>query len=283
MDAGKGRARREPLGDDGLASAPLGGPAALAGRMDANAAAIVQQIVARVGEYRETDLVEDCARALATPGTSTAFGIHIGDLNTALRDRSYVDVLRSGTYLYADGVSVLLVAALAGRRLPERLVTTDVIWPLLRRAAAGRHPVFLVGGPPGLAETAAVTMRSRVPGLTIAGWAQGYFDAGEAADLADRIRDSGAHLVVVATGVPHQQRFCQDHGARTGARLLVTAGGLYGYMSGKESRAPARLRAAGLEWTWRLGQDPRRLAGRYARGCISCARLAAAALLLRGA
>jgi exopolysaccharide biosynthesis WecB/TagA/CpsF family protein len=274
--------RGEPRGDDGLASPPRDRNPPLAVRLDASAAAIVQHVVARIGEYREADLVEDCAQALAAPGTSTAFGVHIGDLNEGLREPGYIDVLRSGTYLYADGVSVLLVAALTGRRLPERLVTTDVIWPLLKRAAAGGHPVFVLGGPEGLAETAAAAMRARVPGVTIVGWAHGYFAPEEAASVADRIRETGAHLVIVATGVPHQQRFCRDHGPRTGARLLVTAGGLYGYMAGKESRAPARVRHAGFEWAWRLAQDPGRLAGRYARGCVSCARLARAALLLRG-
>jgi exopolysaccharide biosynthesis WecB/TagA/CpsF family protein len=257
--------------------------APLAARIDPHAAQMVLQVVSRIGAYRQADLVDDCESALWAAGTSTAFGVHIGDLNQALKDPGYVDVLRSGTYLYADGSSVRLVAALTGRHLPERLVTTDVIWPILERAAAGGHSVFLLGGPGGLAETAAATMRRRLPGLDIAGCAHGYFAPAEAGAIADCIRASAARLVVVATGVPHQQRFCQEHGARTGARLLVTAGGLYGYLAGQESRAPARMRAAGLEWAWRLGQDPRRLAGRYARGCVSTVRLASAALLLRGA
>jgi exopolysaccharide biosynthesis WecB/TagA/CpsF family protein len=264
-----------------LVSPSQGTTAPLAARIDPNAADMVWHVVSRVGAYREAELVEDCARALATPGASTAFGVHIGDLNQALADPGYVDVLRTGTYLYADGTSVRVVAALTGRRLPERLVTTDVIWPILERAAAGGHPVFLLGGGAGLAEMAAATMRRRIPRLEIAGCAHGYFAPAEAEAVADCIRASGAHLVVVATGVPHQQRFCRDHGERTGARLLVTAGGLYGYLAGHESRAPAGMRAAGLEWAWRVAQDPRRLAGRYARGCVSCARLVRAALLLR--
>jgi N-acetylglucosaminyldiphosphoundecaprenol N-acetyl-beta-D-mannosaminyltransferase len=257
-------------------------PRSLAVRIDSRAAAIIQRIVSRLGEYREAQLIDDCMHALSGPGTSTAFGVHIGDLNQGLTDPAYIGVLEHGTYLYADGVSLLLMAALNGRRLPERLVTTDVIWPLLERAAAGGHPVFLVGGPPGLAEAAAAAMRARVADLSIVGCAQGYFGPEQAPAVADRIRATGAHLVVIATGVPHQQRFCRDYGAQTGARLLVTAGGLYGYIVGRESRAPAGLRYAGFEWAWRLAQDPRRLAGRYARGCMSCARLAAAALLLRG-
>jgi N-acetylglucosaminyldiphosphoundecaprenol N-acetyl-beta-D-mannosaminyltransferase len=254
----------------------------LAARIDPNAAAMVARVVSRVGPYREADLVEDCARAMAHPGTASAFGVHIGDVNQALADGSYVDALASGTYLYADGTSVRVVAALLGRRLPERLVTTDIVWPVLERAAAGGHPVFLLGGREGLAEAAAETMRARVPGLCIAGCAHGYFSPADGAAVAERIRETGAHLVVVAMGVPHQQRFCRDFGHLTGAGLLLTAGGLYGYMAGNESRAPARLRAMGFEWAWRVAQDPRRLAGRYARGCISSARLAWAALLLRG-
>lgn len=250
--------------------------------LDPTAAEIVSRVVVRVGAYREEDLVDDLARAMATEGTQTAFCVHIGDLNHALHDPSYVDILESGTYLYADGNSVRIVAAAQGRRLPERLVTTDVIWPTLRRAAAGGHPVFLVGGREGLAEAAAKTMRERVPGLDVVGCAHGYFTMAEAPAVAERISGTGAHLVVVATGVPHQQRFCHEFGACTRARLLMTAGGLYGYMAGQETRAPARLRAAGFEWAWRLAQDPRRLAGRYASGCITVARLTAAAAALRG-
>jgi N-acetylglucosaminyldiphosphoundecaprenol N-acetyl-beta-D-mannosaminyltransferase len=258
------------------------GAASFAARIDPGAADVVRRVVSRIGPYREATLVEDCARALAAPGTETAFGVHIGDFNQALVDIDYVDALGSGTYLYADGTSVRVVVAIIGRRLPERLVTTDIIWPVLERAAAGDHPVFLLGGPEGLAERAAETMRARIPGLRVVGCAHGYFRPAEAPAVAARIRETGAHLVVVATGVPHQQKFCRDVGRQTGARLLLTAGGLYGYMAGNESRAPARMRAAGFEWLWRVAQDPRRLAGRYARGCVSSARLAWAALLLRG-
>ena len=251
-------------------------------RLDPTAAAIVRRVIVRVGAYREADLVDDLGRAMATEWTETAYCVHIGDLNHALVDPSYVDVLEAGTYLYADGNSVRVVAAAHGRRLPDRLVTTDVIWPALERAALGGHPVFLVGGPDGLAERAGAAMRARVDGLRVVGWHHGYFGPDEGPAVADRIRATGAHLVVVATGVPHQQRFCHDHGPRTGARLLMTAGGLYGYMAGEERRAPARLRAAGFEWAWRLAQNPRRLAGRYAGGLLTVARLSAAAVALRG-
>jgi N-acetylglucosaminyldiphosphoundecaprenol N-acetyl-beta-D-mannosaminyltransferase len=266
----------------GRVSQSAGPTVGIASRLDPVAADIVRRIVGRIGAYREADLVNELGDAMEVEGTSTAFGVHIGDLNHAFADPGYVDVLASGTFLYADGTSLRLVSALQGRPLPERLVTTDVVWPLLRRVARGDHPLFLLGGPEGLAESAATTMAERVPGLRVVGCANGYFAPEEAPAVAERIRATGAHVVIVATGVPHQQRFCHRYGHLTGARLLVTAGGLYGYMAGHESRAPARMRAAGFEWAWRLAQDPRRLAGRYARGVASTGRLVVAAPFLRG-
>lgn len=267
--------------------APIGGKAAAVdaapgrgfARLDRIAASIILRLVARVGAYTEASLVDELASAMASDETTTAYGVHIGDLNHALVDPAYVDDVGSGTCLYADGNSVRLLAAIIGRRLPERLVTTDLVWPTLGRAAAGGHPVFLLGGPPGMAEEAASVAEGRVPGLRVVGSADGYFQDGS--EMAERIRRSGAHLVVVAMGVPHQQQFCRRFGPATGARLLLTAGGLYGYMTGRESRAPALVRKSGFEWAWRVAQDPRRLAGRYARGCLTMSRLALTALWLR--
>src|SRR5256885_13784512 len=180
--------------------------------VSSTAAQIVRRVVVRVGAYREGELVDDLARAMATGPTQTAYCVHIGDLNHALRDPSYVSILEEGDYLYADGNSVRIVAAAHGRRLPERLVTTDVIWPVLARAAAGDHPVFLLGGQEGLAEAAARTMRGRVAGLRVVGCSHGYFSMDDGPAVAERIRATGAHLVVVATGVPHQQHFCHRFG-----------------------------------------------------------------------
>ena len=212
---------------------------------------------------------------------ATAYGVHIGNLNAALADPAYRDILESATHLYADGTSTRLVSRFLGTHTPERLVTTDIIWPVLKAAASGGHPVYFLGGPDGLAAEAAAIVEGSVSGLELVGAATGYFpfEAGER--VADAIARSGAHLVVVAMGVPREQAFCWRFADRTGARLLMTSGGLFGYIAGREIRAPLWMRRSGLEWAFRLVQSPSRLGKRYSRGAIVTVRLAFAARSVR--
>jgi N-acetylglucosaminyldiphosphoundecaprenol N-acetyl-beta-D-mannosaminyltransferase len=244
---------------------------------------VLIRVVARVGRFTEESLVEALATSLEHVGDApaTAYGIHIGNLSAAIDDSAYREVLANATFLYADGMSTRVVSHSLGHVLPERLVTTDIIWPVLRVAADGRHPVFFLGGQDGQAAHAADIAARRVPGLELVGVAAGYFPIDEGGQVADLIAASGAHLVVVAMGVPREQHFCRLFGARTRARLLMTSGGLFGYITGQEVRAPFWLRQSGFEWAYRLAQNPRRLFARYSRGVVTTTRLVLAARQLR--
>jgi N-acetylglucosaminyldiphosphoundecaprenol N-acetyl-beta-D-mannosaminyltransferase len=244
---------------------------------------VLVRVVARVGTFTEESLVEALSISLeqADGAATTAYGIHIGNLSAALDDPAYRDVLANATYLYADGMSTRVVRHSLGAVLPERVVTTDIIWPVLTLAAVGGHPVFFLGGREGQAADAADIAARRVPGLKVVGVASGYFPIDEGDKVADSIAATAAHLVVVAMGVPREQFFCRRFGARTGARLLMTSGGLYGYITGHEARAPLWMQRLGLEWAFRLVQSPRRLWARYSWGTITTARLVLAARDLR--
>ncbi|TMC54772.1 MAG: WecB/TagA/CpsF family glycosyltransferase [Chloroflexi bacterium] len=244
---------------------------------------VLTQVVARVGNFTEESLVEALATTLEQTegGPATAYGIHVGNLSAAMGDPAYRDALATATYLYADGVSTRVVSQSLGALIRERLVTTDIIWPILRVAAVGKHPVFFLGGRENQAANAADIAASRVPGLRLVGVASGYFPIDDGDRVADTIASTGAHLVIVAMGVPREQVFCKRFGARTGARLLMTSGGLYGYITGQEARAPFWMRRVGLEWAFRLLQSPQRLWARYSWGAIITARLVLAARDLR--
>lgn len=220
-------------------------------------------------------LVSDLERQSDLP--ATAYGIHVGNLNEAIKDPRYRQVLADATHLYADGTATRLVSSSLGRVLPQRLVTTDLIWPVLRASAEGGHSVYFLGGAEDLAGRAAAVFANGIPGLRIAGSASGYFPIDRGDTVAEAIALSKAHLVVVCMGVPREQIFCCRFGHLTGARLLMTAGGLYGYILGLESRAPTWMRNAGLEWFFRLAQSPTRLFPRYAAGSLTTARLVCAA------
>ena len=136
----------------------------------------------------------------------------------------------------------------------------------MRRAAVRGWRVFLLGGRPGVAELAGRRLCHRIPGLRLAGTHHGYFDEADSAAIAAQIRASRASVVMVALGQPRQEQWLEHHLAATGAGVGLAVGGFFDFAAGTVRRAPAWMNRAGLEWTFRLAQEPRRLAGRYLVG-----------------
>ena len=117
-----------------------------------------------------------------------------------------------------------------------------------------------------MAELAARRLGRRIPGLRLAGTQHGYFDEADSAAIAEQIRGSRASVVMVALGQPRQEQWLERHLAATGAGVGLAVGGFFDFAAGTVRRAPSWMNRAGLEWTFRLAQEPRRLAGRYLVG-----------------
>ncbi len=113
------------------------------------------------------------------------------------------------------------------------------------------------------------------PGVEVAGFRHGYFAAGEEAEVIEEIRDSGADLVLVAFGAPRQELWIRRNLSRLGAKVVIGVGGLLDFFSGRIPRAPRWVRKLGMEWCYRLCQEPKRLWRRYLVGnVVFLARLA---------
>jgi exopolysaccharide biosynthesis WecB/TagA/CpsF family protein len=186
--------------------------------------------------------------------------------NISARDADYRKALESAHAVLADGSGIALALRLKGHRLAANLNGTDLIPALCKRIANSRHSVFLLGGKPGIAEAAADALKSIAPGLKIAGTHHGFFgETGEAA-VINAINASRADIVLVAMGVPSQDLWLHRNAARMSATLTFGVGGLFDFLSGRIPRAPLWLRKAGLEWTYRLYQEPGRMWRRYVLG-----------------
>jgi N-acetylglucosaminyldiphosphoundecaprenol N-acetyl-beta-D-mannosaminyltransferase len=107
---------------------------------------------------------------------------------------------------------------------------------------------------------------SQHPRLRVAGYRNGYFDAGESSLIAEEIRRAKADLLFVAMGSPAQEHWISENLEKTGARLALGVGGTFDHMSGLARRAPRWMQRAGLEWLHRLAREPRRLWRRYLVG-----------------
>jgi exopolysaccharide biosynthesis WecB/TagA/CpsF family protein len=195
--------------------------------------------------------------------------VHLGyvnahSLNLAYHDETYRTALESCAYLLNDGIGLALAARMRGLTFPDDLNGSDFTLQVLALAAKRDWGVFLYGGQPGVAQQASDALARRVPGIRIVGVHDGF--SGEREAIADRVRDSGADVVIVALGNPMQELWLNEWLPETGCRLGVGVGAFLDFVSGRVQRAPAWMHAIGLEWVYRLCREPRRLARRYVLG-----------------
>ncbi|HZV10314.1 MAG TPA: WecB/TagA/CpsF family glycosyltransferase, partial [Novosphingobium sp.] len=197
---------------------------------------------------------------------STIQFINAHCVNVAAHDAAYREALGAADFLLPDGSGLAIAARMAGLELGENLNGTDLFPDLCRHAAAAGLSIYLLGGKPGIATAAAKTMLQRYPDLVIAGTRHGYWTDEEEPALIEEINDSGAALVFVGLGVPRQEKWIARVRPELRARIVLGVGGLFDYYSGAVARAPKLFRATGMEWGWRLMQEPKRLFRRYILG-----------------
>lgn len=191
--------------------------------------------------------------------------VNPGSLNTAVVTPDYRAVLHGADLVLPDGIGLKVATRMKGVGLRENVNGTDMFPRLCERAAELGTPLYLLGARDGVAEAAARAMRSHYPDLIVAGTHHGYLD-GEEDAVIDEINASGAQILLVAMGVPHQELWLQQNRDRLSPAVLLGVGGLFDFYSGRIPRAPLWLREIGMEWAWRLLQEPRRMWKRYIIG-----------------
>jgi exopolysaccharide biosynthesis WecB/TagA/CpsF family protein len=187
-------------------------------------------------------------------------------LNIAYTHDSYKQVLQTADRVLPDGIGINIGARLLNQSLLANVNGTDLFPRLCERAANKGYRLFLLGGLDGVAEKAAQAMQQRYPALQIVGTEQGYFTEAQELQLIERINQSGADILLVGFGVPKQELWLSQYREQLTPTLCMGIGGLFDYYSGRIPRAPEWLRDIGLEWVWRLMQEPSRMWKRYLIG-----------------
>lgn len=195
---------------------------------------------------------------------ATVAFVNAHSINLAQRNTRYRAALGRTDLVLNDGAGLALAARLDGRRFADNLNGTDLLPEVLERAAARGWTVFFYGARPGVAEAAATRLAARIPGLIVAGTADGYTLTD--AEAVDKIRASGADLLLVAKGNPAQELWLDEHLWSTGARLGIGVGAFLDFASGRVRRAPQWVRRLRAEWLYRLALEPKRMFRRYVVG-----------------
>jgi alpha-1,3-mannosyltransferase len=166
-----------------------------------------------------------------------------------------------------DGLGVDIASRIKfGRRFEENLNGTDFV-PDFLAMTQHRLRVYLVGTTDAVIKRAAQGFRVRYPRHMMVGWRNGFFaDLQDIEETCRDIRAARADCVLVGMGNPLQELWIDEHGEKTGAKLLVGVGALFDFQAGTVRRAPQWVRSLRCEWVYRLLQEPRRLARRYLIG-----------------
>lgn len=177
------------------------------------------------------------------------------------------DAYAEASLSLVDGMPVLWASRLLRQPLPEKISGSDLILPLMKRAAERGYRVFLLGGAEGVGERAAEHLREAVPGLRIVGSCAPRIEIDRGVMVEDeviaRVRAARADLILVALGCPKQEIFMHKVARDLAPAVLLGIGAGLDFWAGTAKRAPSWVSAAGLEWLYRLAREPGRLWRRY--------------------
>lgn len=212
------------------------------------------------------EAVQEIVKHLYSDRPCRVFFVNADCVNLTYRDKEYLTLLQQAELCFADGIGMKIAGKLLGHPIKDNVNGTDLFPRLCEVLVGTGKKVFLLGARPGVAEKVRQWMQAHYPGINVVGCHHGYFTPDEEPGVITQITHSGADLLLVAMGAPLQEKWLSRHLAKTGAKVGMGVGGLFDFYSGRIPRAPLWMRKVGLEWLYRLWQEPRRLWKRYLIG-----------------
>ncbi len=194
--------------------------------------------------------------------------VHIGVVNAAKivnmsKDENLKEAVLASDVIFADGMSVVWAGKFLGVPIRERVTGIDLMFGLLERASEQALRVFLLGAKQKVVEDVANRIAQDYPGAVIAGFRNGYFTDEEAESVAKEIADAAPDILFVAITSPKKEQFLAEWAPTIGAKVFHGVGGSFDVYAGVVTRAPQSWQKLGLEWLYRLLQEPRRMWKRY--------------------
>ena len=204
------------------------------------------------------------ATARQTGRTAFAAFLNAHCLNLAYRDKEYTTILQQeADVIWPDGIGIRLAGKILHFPVPDNVNGTDLFPKICQ------HPyrIYFLGAAPGVAQMAREKATAQFPTAQFVGASHGYFsEEYTAADAIAKINAENPDILLVALGVPAQEKWIAAHRNELQCGVAIAVGGLLDFISGRIPRAPLWMRNHGLEWLYRLYQEPLRLFRRYVIG-----------------
>ncbi len=202
--------------------------------------------------------------AAGKPGYVCVTGVH--GIIEAQKDPAFRAILNSSAMTTPDGMPTVWIGRARGHAEMERVYGPDYMLAVCADGAARGCRHFLYGGREGVVEELRASLERRFPGIRIAGTYTPPFRplTGEEQQALERqVRASGADILWCGLSTPKQERFMAAQLGRLPVTLMVGVGAAFDILSGRTRDAPGWIKGSGLQWLYRLAQEPRRLWRRY--------------------
>ena len=224
-----------------------------------------------IDAYSQEDLLDEVLHhALHGKSTRQVVTVNAQFYVLAERSRRFRECLREADYICADGMPIVWACNLLTQGKVPRIAGVDLIGKLCDRGASRRLRVFLLGGRPEAADATAEILKKRYPGVQIAGVSCPRYGFERRSvtlqPILDHLASARPHIVFVGLGAPKQEFLIREYIKPLNIPLAIGIGGSFEILSGKLNRAPMWMQASGLEWAYRLCQEPDRLWRRYLLG-----------------
>lgn len=205
-----------------------------------------------------------CEAVINARGFAQHMAINVAKLVAMRSDPQLRRGVEMCELITADGQPVVWASRLLRDPVPERVPGIDLMQALLARAALKGYRVYILGAKAADLGRAVAHIRSLYPGIDVVGYRDGYYADAEEAAVANAIRQAEPDILFVAMSSPRKEYFLARHGRSLGVPFVMGVGGAVDILAGVTRRAPIVLQQSGLEWLFRLAQEPRRLGLRYA-------------------
>lgn len=194
--------------------------------------------------------------------------LHIGVVNAAKvvnshRNPELGEDVKSSDIILADGIAIVWASRLLSTPLPERVTGIGIMEGIFRRGMQHGYRIYCLGATEDVSKIVAERLAQDYPGVILAGRRNGYFNDDEEETIATDIANSKADVLLVAITSPKKERFMARWNDLMEVPVVHGVGGSFDVMAGKVERAPEIWQRFGLEWLYRVKQEPRRLWKRY--------------------
>lgn len=211
----------------------------------------MEETVSRVNEF------------IARGGVHQHVVVNVDKVVKAQRDPHLREVINSCDLVNVDGQPVVWISRLLGQPLKERVAGIDLMTRLCEEAAARSYRLYFLGARKEVVERVVEIVRARFPEAIVSGWRDGYFSADEEKDVAADIASARPDILFVAITSPKKELLLARWKDQMSAPFVMGVGGSFDVVAGMVRRAPRWVQRAGLEWLFRLMQEPRRMWRRY--------------------